>query len=351
MSPADRAQMGSSIARWCLGLVAGTLLIAVTSPLFIRTYAGRVWDPVRGRPVYPEGLRYRWRSEGYATSTVGPHGMTGRTRLPASATDSMVALWGDSQAEGVCLPDDQKLWSLLEDELENSQRLNSVSVLPLAESGDDGWDWINQFAGVESRLGINVHVILVHELVDLESLLCVDPLISAEPSKDSPSISSKWLDRTPDFVLEAGRRLLLTDSNELRRLRFALGPTSSVSEAEALKAATFQSDVAWSIPAQRLRNTTKLPIVIAYAPHVRLTDELAGSSNDQPLRSELEKQQIAFIDCRERFRRSMQSGIQPFGFQNGRFGAGHLNRHGYRLIAEAVSSAIVGLSTESAPGS
>ena len=131
------------IKHWMFGLIAGTIVIGVTSPLFVRSYPVRVWDDVRQRFVYPTSLRYRWRSEGYASSAVGPHGMMGQTRLDEFDADQTIALWGDSQAEGVCVDDEDKLFSLIE------QRIPGSVVLPFAVSGDDAIDWITQFSLVE----------------------------------------------------------------------------------------------------------------------------------------------------------------------------------------------------------
>lgn len=342
MTPANRLRPIDWIVRWCLGLLAGTILVGVTSPVFVRTYASRQWDPVRSRNVYPEGLEYRWRSEGHATSSVGPHGMMGRTDVPLS-TKTRLALWGDSQAEGVCLSDERKLWSTLQ------KYLLDAEVLPFAQSGDDASDWIEQFPGVEEALAIDSHLILLHELIDLESLATV-----SLPNRKSPALPL-WIDRIPDFLLEAGRRLLLTESNEVRRLRFAIGPASRVSkgsvtgEIDACEAPNQSATTGWSTSVERLRRGTVLPITIVYAPHVSLTDDTESTSL-QRLASTLTEQKIQFIDCRESLRQAIRSGIQPFGFHHGQIGSGHLNSDGYHLIAEAVSKVVVARPSESITG-
>ena len=121
ISPASR----QLIIRWIGGSLVGTLIIALTSPLFVRSYLPLQLDPVRG--VYtmtPERL-FRWRSEGYADTHIGPQGMPGRRSLPNDDRKLRVALWGDSQAEGVCVDDGQKLFAQME-----QIKPTALSVLP-----------------------------------------------------------------------------------------------------------------------------------------------------------------------------------------------------------------------------
>lgn len=317
------------IVRWSAGLLFGTILVWVTSPLFVRTYATRVWDPVRDRMVYPEGIAYRWRSEGYATSMIGPHGWVGRTDPPHHGR-RRIALWGDSQAEGVGLPDREKLWSVIQ------LAVSGVDVIPLAESGDDAWDWITQFAAVEAALGIDSHFILVHELVDLQSLEYRD-----QRSGHQPMASSPWIDRIPDFVIEAGRRMRMDGTDRGRRWRFSIGPVGGESDSVDVVEKPFAKQPNWSVVAERLRSVTNLPIVILYAP----SRPFGSNSIDPPvalsirkLRDQFERHGIGWLDCRDRFDDAIKAGVYPVGFQNGRIGSGHLNAAGYRLIAAEIEN-------------
>ena len=103
------------ILAWIVGSLVGTAVIAITSPLFVRSYVPLTADPVRGVWTLPEGHAYRWRSEGYADTRIGPLGMPGKTSLGPRKPDCLrVALWGDSQAEGVCVGDHQKIFAQAE---------------------------------------------------------------------------------------------------------------------------------------------------------------------------------------------------------------------------------------------
>ncbi len=103
------------IARWLIGAVLGTALIGLSSPLFVRSYLPQSIDPIRGVRTLPEDAVYRWRSEGYADSQVGPLGMLGKTVIDQPDSGAMrIALWGDSQAEGVCVDDERKLFAQIQ---------------------------------------------------------------------------------------------------------------------------------------------------------------------------------------------------------------------------------------------
>ncbi|KLU03713.1 putative signal peptide and transmembrane protein [Rhodopirellula islandica] len=341
------------IVRWLIGLSLGTLIIAATSPWFVRSYVPRQYDEVRQRVLLSPGESYRWRAEGYATTAIGPHGMMGRTNLPV-ATDSqspratVIALWGDSQAEGVCVPDPEKLWQQLQldlryqsgrDELARSP----VQVLPLASSGDDVADWTAELPLSEAGFAVDEHVILLCEMVDMMGR---QETPGGRAPVDSSQIArmnqvTRWV---PDFVLHAGRNLV-TDPDTLapRRLRFGLGPIRCLEEPTRI---TLEDQVdraaaeRW-IPDSlvSLRDATTKPLWIVYAPRcpVVMDGRLRWEDPDDLLwgivQQHAAEQSIQVIDCRPAFRESVRRGVFPHGFQNGRIGNGHLNPVGYRLIA------------------
>ncbi|WDQ15262.1 hypothetical protein [Rhodopirellula sp. P2] len=341
------------IVRWLIGLSLGTLIIAATSPWFVRSYVPRQYDPIRQRVLLSPGESYRWRAEGYATTTIGPHGMMGRTSLPAE-TDSqtsraaVIALWGDSQAEGVCVADSEKLWQQLQSELESPAgrdqlRRSPVQVLPLASSGDDVSDWTAELPWSEAGFAVDEHVILLCEMVDL--------MVPLKTPDERTPVDSSQIARmnqvtrcVPDFVLHAGRNLF-TDPDTLarRRLRFGIGPVRSLGEPMRI---TFEDHVdraaaeRWILDRLvSLRDATTKPLSIVYAPRcpVIMDGTLRWEDPDDLLwgivQQHAAEQSIQIIDCRPAFRESVRRGVFPHGFQNGRIGNGHLNPVGYRLIA------------------
>lgn len=327
--------------RWILGLIAGTIIVWVTSPLFVRSYRGRVYDPIGPARVYPAGTAYRWRSEGYATTLFGPYGMPGRQTLPPPHASRVIALWGDSQAEGVCVADPDKLWRVLQTGLANKN--GSVDVLPLASSGADAADWIRGFNASEELLGVTEHFLLVCELDDLLPL--AQNLQDAMPGMHSAS-DDALLDIVPDFVIHAARGIFFQpESNELRRLRFRIGPVATeVATNSAGMSYGFDESAPFPAAAiaERLVSSTMLPITLLYAPRVPVimggNIERDDSQNDafEMLATALRQKGVSVIDCRDALLESAEQAVFPHGFQNGVIGNGHLNEAGYRAIVARI---------------
>lgn len=323
------------IVRWLLGTLVGTLVVAVTSPLFVRSYLPLQVDGMRGVWTLPAGRTYRWRSEGYANTAIGPFGMPGRTSLPAPQT-TRVALWGDSQAEGVCIKDDQKLFA----QIQRAGR-DKFAVLPLARSGEDASVWLTQMPAMEAELSVDIHVLLI---VDLPDLLAAPLAPLPRPDEQTGQAKASLASTLPAFVIQ-GARNVLTEADETtpRRLRFSIGPVA-VSDEGPSDLMPPQRD--WSAVATVIRRTTRLPVLIVYAP---LSPQVIGGAAmmEDPAREDFLAMQMAandsgitVVDMSGPLSESVKAGVWPHGFQNGVIGAGHLNADGYRIIATEVAAVI-----------
>ena len=384
--------------RWCCGLSFGTLLIAGSSPWFVRSYSPLVVDPIRRTWVLPSGNHYRWRSEGYATTHVGPLGMPGRVRelgvvagkigngesingnhttglnadtlhwalpdtVPPNAAPLRVALWGDSQVEGVCLADEQKLFAIAE-------RLSAgaVEVFPLARSGQDAADWLTQLPMVEDHLSIDLHLFLVADLEDLlaANLAPLPPPSPQDVSAGNAAIAARY----PAFVIQAARNLLTVHNGATRRtLRFRPGPIpvtavdphspvkregewvsiqstlSGEEEGKALpEGSLIDNDLIslWNEALSVIRRTTSKPVWVLDAP---VTPEIVGGdvrlktfadNHYVALQRVAPKHRIEVISVRKLFNDAAAQGRWPHGFQNGQIGVGHLNQNGNQLLAETL---------------
>jgi len=334
------------IRRWIVGVLLGTALIAVSSPLFVRSYVPRVYDPQRRVLAYPSGAVVRWRREGYAETRIGPLGMPGKSAadIPKPARRTVV-LWGDSQAEGLCVDDQDKLAAQIE---RRSRR--RVLVLPFARSGDSCNDWIAQVGSLQDNhnratwslgasdqtIDIDAHLFLVTELSDW-----------TRPVEDLREIANPLAKAAaayaPAFLIHAARNVL-TEGQTLqpRRLRFRLGPAPKVRPTPEV-----DDEVVWAArrlqrQLQRLRERTELPCIFVYAPpwpaiidgHV-----VKSPDEDAMLRSFwITCDQLGFqvVDARSALRESARQDLWPTGFHNGQFGQGHLNAIGNALVAREV---------------
>ncbi len=347
--------------RWLLGAVVGTSLIAVTSPLFLRSYLPLNADPVRRVWTLPPDSEYRWRGEGYADTLIGPLGMPGKTTELASSSERMgelsdtmqksqtsplqIALWGDSQAEGVSVGDADKLFAKIE-----SASGGDLTVYPFARSGEDAADWVTQMPRVEQQLDIDQHVILVVEPTDL--LAAVEAPVASPSANDASAANAALAAKLPAFVIQAARNVMREpDGATPRRLRFTVGPVNNASsalvtnrQAEKSKqsgAPLSRDDSAlWLNALTAIRNATELPVVLLYAPlspqivdgKIRWQDPTA----DQflLLQEAAKELGVSMVDARDELRDSVASdGRWPHGFHNGRIGSGHLNQVGNQVLA------------------
>ncbi|GAB5515496.1 hypothetical protein [Rhodopirellula baltica] len=342
------------IVRWLIGLSLGTLIIAATSPWFVRSYVPRTFDDVRQRVVLSPGQTYRWRAEGYATTSVGPHGMMGRINLPQTGDSriKMLALWGDSQAEGVSVADADKLWRQLEDSLgdlasNGEQRGVKVHVLPMASSGDDAGSWRRQMPLVEQELNVSAHVLLICEMVDLMGTV-ENPNHQTSADLTNLAATNRVANWVPDFAIHAGRNLLIDPQTmERRRLRFGVGPVrkdltpTQITVQEESDRVAAERRIVDNLNAISAAATK--PIWVVYAPRCPLImdGQLRVEDPDSHLWNVVERNADGtsrkVIDCRGAFRHSVARGVYPHGFHNGRFGNGHLNAVGYQLIATEVA--------------
>ncbi len=326
------------IVHWIVGFFVGTALIAVSSPLFVRTYAPLRTDPIRGTWTLPPGQTYRWRSEGYAETQIGPLGMPGKTSIRPDQQQIRVALWGDSQAEGVCVSDAQKIFA-------QAQQLSQgeIEVFPLTRSGEDAADWLTQFSAVEKELNIDVHVLLIVDLLDLltTSEVPVPPPTQADTAQANAAIAA----RLPAFVIQAAHYLLTEDDGATRRkLRFSVGPISRANAARAGNRSSAET-IDWLTPIADVRRATDRPIVILYAPKSpsiiggKVVMQDASADDFARVKAAADEVGVQVIDIRPELREAVIAGIWPHGFHNGVIGSGHLNATGNKIAASGLVNA------------
>ncbi|QDV44616.1 hypothetical protein Enr13x_44840 [Stieleria neptunia] len=328
------------LRRWFVGMLLGTALVAVTSPWFVRSYVPRIDDPTRGVAVLQPGSNYRWRSEGYATTQIGPLGMPGKVALDRDDRGGLrLALWGDSQAEGVCVDDRDKIAAQV-------ARLSSdpIHVYPFARSGDDCNDWIAQIATLSDNdaVGIDAHVFLVAEWSDWTvEIGGVDDGLNPSRSKISEMF--------PAFLIQAARNLVTTgDGTTRRRLRFRPGPLhgprgpTASGQSQSSRARVSNATLAdrFSRQLERLHQQCDAPCIFVYAPLIPaiIDGETKFDDPNQELFERFRRQcadhGFDVLDARDAMNAAAHAGDWPRGFHNGQFGVGHYNATGNRIIAE-----------------
>lgn len=360
------ANLRRLIGIWFVGMIVGTGLIAVTSPLFIRSYLPLQADPTRGVWTLPAGGLYRWRSEGYATTRIGPLGMPGKVEIPSRRPGTIrVALWGDSQGEGACVRDPDKLFA--QTEMLSQGRLE---VFPFARSGEDAADWLTQMPLIESAVDVDLHVLLIVDLGDLfgATEAPLPPPAASDVAAGNASIAAIL----PAFVIQGARHLLTEPDQTTRRsLRFTIGPAHpqiSFRDNEFIEqdqtGATDQTKVfqtnppalsdpsansidQWRTVMRAIRQASSLPILIVHAPvSPQIIDGTVVEAIDQgtdlnSVFSAARESGLLVATTHRELSEAASQGRWPHGFQNGHIGSGHLNALGNRLVSSVIVQTVL----------
>ena len=317
--------------RWAAGLTIGTLLVGLTSPMFVRSYLPSVVE--RGVVTAPEGSAMRWRAEGCATTHYGPHGMPGRTDAVASNAGQRWALYGDSQVEGFAVDDADKVFARVE-----AVSGGRVAAYPLARSGDSLAEWLRQIAFAEDVLGVDRHVFVV---VDSSDLTLPDgwTIRDLAPERTGGRLGGLTA-RVPAFLTQAARHVLTTPDGQPRDLRWRVGPMDAPEpDATPVRDAAFERGFAI------LGELATRPVTVVYAPprpmlidgRILMDPDAAAAT----LRVTVMRAGFGWIDLSDRFAESVERGVWPFGFANGVIGSGHLNPAGNGIVAEALVGQVV----------
>jgi hypothetical protein len=96
------------LRNWVVAAVVSLLPVWAVSSLLSDSVDPMVFDPAVGRAVPVAGIVHRARSEAWAQSVAGRHGIWGVPDI-GTRPGPKVAIWGNSHVEGVMLPDEDKI--------------------------------------------------------------------------------------------------------------------------------------------------------------------------------------------------------------------------------------------------
>lgn len=350
-----------TLFRWMTGIFGSWLIVWVLGPFLLDSILIRTYDPDLDVNTLRPGDVVYWRSEGWGTTRIGPHGLPGwQPRSPvvhdvqeagpdAAGMLAKVVIWGDSQVEGVCVDDPQKIHSQAIDIAWQQYRM-AIDCLPMGRSGSDARDWKDLLPNAQQLWSPDLHIWVVTELSDLTVA------VSSEASAEY----HRWKVESPRWVLLAKRlraealiaasKRVLRDpaTGQFRKLDFSLGPrspvSSSVPEADVATTIAHNERIAGQIAdlVSQLREKLNGRFAIIYAPDVpkfgsgwlapHPDSDLFGS-----ISSALHAEGVEVVDCRQDFVDLWRSqGKIARGFDNGMPTYGHLNPDGNRVVAEKI---------------
>jgi len=323
------------ILRWLVGLIGSWIIVYLVGPWIVNSILVRTHEPSLDTIMLRPGDTIRWRSEGFGTTHVGDFGLPGWQPLQ---TAGRIVLWGDSQVEGFCVDDADKIAN-------QCVRLmdNQTDFLPIARSGTDAFDWSQRITAADSLWHPQFHVWIVTELSDLVAI--------SNNAKQSGvgtwSNESSWMVRGAsavrgDALFQAMRNVLLDPSTGgLRSLRWSIGPHGDQSSSEASVSPDENTLTMTAADVIALNQILDGRLLVVYAPGVPRIDR--GVVTDHPddeaweTLSAMLRDEVAIVDMRPALiERSATEKRFPRGFDNGTPSYGHLNEFGNRIIAQSI---------------
>lgn len=343
------------LRQWITGILGSGLVVWLLGPLVLDSILIRTYDPDLDVNTLRPGDVVDWRSEGRGRTVIGPHGLPGWQPRIVDGEDAAlrkVVIWGDSQVEGVCVDDVEKIHHQAIRIAQDEHQL-AIDCLPMGRSGADARDWQDLIAGADKLWKPDLHIWVVTELSDLT--IAVSPHATASYRRwtvESPAWVTFAKQIQSQALFAASKRVLRDpDTGQIRRLDFSLGPRNAVQINDTKNPLADQNedldrnqktahDVAnWL---SKLAESYEGRIAILYAPATpRFSGGLVTYDPDDAafgaIRKALESQGIAVADCRQDFIDLWRfEGKIARGFHNGMPSYGHLNAGGNRVVADKI---------------
>lgn len=348
-----------------IGRLIGSLALAgfalwIAGAFFCNSGSHVVFDRELGQFVPAPGTSRKWRSEGWATTCFGPHGLLRDTASQISTNTPLIFLHGDSFVEALQVNDVDKpetqLTRALRATAPASLGRNAV-VLGLGYSGLAAADVYFRIPRYEHVFGgPRLHIIMFSGMFRFlpDANQPVTAVFTRTPqfrfAERATTHDSAWnlpltrlLDRLHGYVIwHVRRKLAAADALDLR---FAVGPVRPSAHPAPPPDDPAAARAAFNFLAARLRAQTRAPILVVYSPSLpglrdgRLIETDASQAMADELAVALHAQGIAFLNTRpsllDVYR---QEHRLPFGFANLKLGSGHLNDAGIRAVAECVAA-------------
>ncbi|TVP95471.1 MAG: hypothetical protein EA381_18775 [Planctomycetaceae bacterium] len=353
---------------WIVGLLGASLLVYFAGRPFVDSILVRDFDDDLEMVTFRPGDTIRWRSEGRADTLVGPHGLPG---WQPNGADFRVVLWGDSQVEGLCVADRDKIHQQLIDQVAwyDSGLPFTCDCMPMGRSGTDARDWRDGMPAADRLWKPELHVWVVTDLEDLTAL--GTPTMPRSTTWSAPSSRAVRLAHQlrADVLVAIARKRLRDPAGGWRSLDFAIGPRGTAAPtsldspngntaparntavgglglSDQVPAGNTEIDEATVAEVERIAAEQAGRLLLVYAPATPRIHNgwLPNHPDDErfdSIQARLAARGIDVLDLRPDFRALWDQWRLPTrGFHNGTPGLGHLNRAGNSLIARRIVGAL-----------
>lgn len=335
---------------WGGGFLVSCLFAWGLSAIFLDSVVPMVWDAALGRFISRPGVVERTRSEGWASTYWGEHGVVGIKDISRDVR-SKVFIWGNSHVEALGVGDERKIAQQLTRMLQNEgMDMMGVGLGFSGESVADMYSFMQAYERIASPVAGHVVVLLGMKYVLPDEFSACHSVFTRLPE---PRIEKNIC--TPSDTARAWAPVLYeTNANvviELYKkarglsLRFAPGPVQKRSSTEsAPRSVTAEGYVeSWRFMLRALKKQTAVPISFIYCPRIPKISDNRVDLNDaeQPFvrafATTCAEEGVPFIDVSAQVRNEyMQHARFTRGFFNTIPGQGHINEYGQAIIAKAL---------------
>ncbi len=327
--------------KWLIGLFGSWTILWLAGPWLLNSILVRVENQSLNAITFRQGDVIRWRTEGWATTHVGPAGLAG---WQPNNSAVRVLVWGDSQVEGVCVNDNEKLGHQVVT-IAGQQLSRQIDCVPFGRSGTDAADWADWMPAADAKFQPEMHFWLIAELADLLGIANeTDHRANDRWHQASPPIVAAAKQFGAEAAYQSLRSLLLDPSSgQPRRIRLGIGPVAN--QTSLLRELHTVAPERATIVANRVAEINQQiggRLTIVYACGVpRIDSQLRRDHPDddawQSVRLALKSHQVNIIDMTDDFLALWNEESKlPRGFHNGIPSYGHFNADGNRVIATAM---------------
>lgn len=338
--------------RWLAGLMVASIIVWCIAFYCSSTLYNWEWDSSIEDYVIAEGTIHQHRTEGWAQTLVGRHGVYAIPDVSV-VKEPKVVFWGDSFVQGFQVDDDDKMAQQFTSQWNDKHTLQLTGV-GIGTGERDCADYYYLMPKYREMLDpVYCHVIVIHDLTDTlpdcsttRFRFVSNPDFHFEVDDPSPPIKNPGLVTLARyFSADAFFRFASSTKNKIKQLRFRPGPVGDIDGHKhqlITEDAQFYQD-AWDFLVSGLSAQTDRPILIVYSPAVPgiQKGQVDFTDPDRELFEGFErickKHGIDVIDLTPRLISLFESGMKlSRGFSNTTPLEGHFNQDGHRLIAEAV---------------
>ena len=339
------------------------LFIWLTGFFFCDSLRPYTYDPELNKYIYTPGLMYKKRSEGFARTYHGLHGING-IRDIKSDERSKIIIWGDSYIEAHQVNDPEKIPQRITEKLSATGFHDKLMSYGVGMSGDSVADYYFDIPRYEKLTGdVRAHYIIITSFEDTMPDQATDTRKGIFKSNPLRFYEDHWAPKIPKvkeifnrFGLYFVWQPFLAVRSSFRKISFLPKWIGSGQQQDTLLEPVEPSRMLreyWSFLFQEIRKQTDKPVSFVYCPAIpamergKVIYEDVNGEKYFLFKEIAEEYGMTVLDARDSFISFYkQTGIFPRGFINSRPSGGHLNKYGHDIVAELITFHILTKETD-----